>query len=126
MANIYITEAYRLLSNVTFDGVEGAAASALQWSGTGGGVTSPQGLTDFDEQGDLDAGVDQCASSSYTFSGYTITIGSAEYPIFVSDFSPNNYYLIGTTDAINALPSSGTSNVFQQAVSPVYLCFAEG
>ncbi|OWV52719.1 hypothetical protein CDZ98_24550 [Mameliella alba] len=81
-------------------------------------------ITDVDEDGLLDAGTDWFVGDSVDFTGYTITIGGVEYPVFlgVGGYGvplPQN----GSTQTL--IPSSGTTNAYQ-AEAQTYLCFAAG
>ncbi|MBY6122079.1 Hint domain-containing protein [Mameliella alba] len=81
-------------------------------------------ITDVDEDGLLDAGTDWFVGDSVDFTGYTITIGGVEYPVFlgVGGYGvplPQN----GSSQTL--IPSSGTTNAYQ-AEAQTYLCFAAG
>ncbi|MBV6636943.1 MAG: Hint domain-containing protein, partial [Mameliella sp.] len=128
MAISYTTEGYVVLDGVTFAGGEGQPGSTLTWSGfvsEDAGVDSNNDITDIDEDGFLDAGVDQYVNGSILFSGYTITSGGVEYPVFKNGFGQFAVILSqdGTTQGL--IPSSGTTNAYQ-AEAQTYLCFATG
>jgi hypothetical protein len=128
MAVNYSTEGYVVLQGVTTSGTFGTSGSTISWTGvtTGGDSDFNHNITDDDEDGLLDVGVDTFANPIFVFSGYTIESGGVDYPVFY--YSTTNAYLValpqnGTTQTLISAP--GTSNVYQPE-APAYLCFAAG
>ena len=126
MAITYTTEGYIGLSGVTITGGQGQPGSTLSWTGLYNFADEDDNypITDVDEDGLLDAGTDWFVGDSVDFTGYTITIGGVEYPVFlgVGGYGvplPQN----GSTQTL--IPSSGTTNAYQ-AEAQTYLCFAAG
>ena len=117
-----------MLSGVTFAGGEGQPGSTLTWSGfvtEDGGQDANNDITDIDEDGFLDAGVDQYNNETILFSGYTITSGGVEYPVFKNGFGQFAFILPQNGSTQTLIPSSGTTNTYQ-AEAQTYLCFAAG
>ncbi|MFC0159872.1 Hint domain-containing protein [Mameliella alba] len=126
MAITYTTEGYIGLSGVTITGGQGQPGSTLSWTGLYNFADEDDNypITDVDEDGLLDAGTDWFVGDSVDFTGYTITIGGVEYPVFlgVGGYGvplPQN----GSSQTL--IPSSGTTNAYQ-AEAQTYLCFAAG
>ena len=129
MAILYTTPGYVELRSVSITGGGfGASGSTLTWNFTSVSNTDTQ-VSDENENGTMEAGVDEWIvptdASAYIFTGYTITSGGVEYPIFtvggLTYFVPIDEDGVGQT----TIPDSGTSNAYQ-ASAMTYLCFAEG
>lgn len=123
MAINHSAESNSLLTGVTFSGVEGAPGSTLSWTTVDGFDNTAADIIDVDEDGRLDAGADTFTGASFT--GYTVTIGGVDYPIFTD--GGGNYAIVMDTATNPSLPASGTSNAYQAESGPnIYLCFAAG
>jgi len=126
--------------NVTITGGSaGDLGTTLNWNGFFGDASQDVDtiITDVDDDGILTAGplgtagphptLDRLLVSGgdLVFSGYTITAGGVDYPLF--EFFGDYYVPLpvdGTGQSI--IPVSGTSNVFQASASDTFLCFGEG
>lgn len=128
MTLIFSTVGSKVLSGVTFSGGEGQPGSTLSWTGLSSGATedSASSIRDIDEDGKLDVGTDYFGGvSTLTYSGYTITSGGVEYPVFAFPGGPYVVALPQQGSTQTLIGSTGTSNAFQNEPNS-YMCFAAG
>ena len=132
MPTNYTIEGSIQLTGVTFSTTEGAIGSTLSWTGTStysGAFNSDQdrSIQDVNDNGVLDVGTDFLSVSSADFTGYTITSGGVEYPVFYESLYGRYTVALPQDGSVQTLiPTSGTSNVFQDPASNSYLCFSAG
>ena len=107
------------VNQVTFTGTKGAEGSTLSWKSTVTLASTPGSVTDVNANSRLDAGTDWFDQSIQKFSGYTITSGSADYPIY----NIGNLYFVPLGVAAaghTVIPGTGTSNLYQSSAVNVY------
>lgn len=126
MPTTYTGEGVIQLNGVTYTGGEGAPGSTLSWTGVGTPFDGPITIIDEGDDGALDAGVDTADSGGPVFfSGYTITVGGTDFPVY-----DDGTFAFVVTDAVtnDTFSPSGVSNTFDASapVADVYVCFAAG
>jgi hypothetical protein len=132
MPTNYTIEGSIQLTGVTFSTTEGAIGSTLSWTGTStysGAFNSDQdrAIQDVNDNGVLDVGTDFLSVSSADFTGYTITSGGVEYPVFYESLYGRYTVALPQDGSVQTLIlASGTSNIFQNPAESTYLCFCAG
>lgn len=123
-----VVGAYVQLTGVAFENAAGDAVapgsvgSFLRWSNTGLSDDATSTIADQGIEGALEAGGDTWAGV-FQFSGYTVDIGAAIYPVYSDGLT---YFVVTDTAANDAIAPSGLSREWAAQVSEVYMCFAAG
>ncbi|WP_127561003.1 Hint domain-containing protein [Nioella ostreopsis] len=110
------------LGGVAVNGTLGGAGSSLTWTYALGWGNPDFDITDVDDSGTLNAGVDWWANNAITFTGYTITSGGTEYGVFSDGFT-YRVPIHEDGDTQTTILASGTTNAYQSEAT-AYLCFA--
>ena len=107
------------LTGVSDDG------STLMWTGhTGPGFGS--NVTDQNDDGNLDIGVDSYIAGSILYTGYIIQVNGNDYAVFSDG---GNYYIpynATPDDLVAEMPSSGSTSGKTDNATPQNFCFLQG